>query len=75
MMSLDPRLGVFFEASGETPSIDHFPPWLYFSKLATEFFSLPSSKYLCFVPTSCLDGSHEGDVIAHETTHNEYLRM
>jgi hypothetical protein len=75
MMSLDPRLGEFVGTPSETPSLDPFPPRLSFSELATELSASPSIEDSCFVPPLCLDGSHQGASLAHETTHNEYLCM
>jgi len=75
MMSFDLGLGAFAKASIILPSLDPFPPWFYFSELATDFFALPSYEDLCFEPTSCLDGNHQGSDLAHETTQDEYLRI
>jgi hypothetical protein len=46
-----------------------------FSELATEFSASPSIEDSHFVLPLCLDGAHQGASLAHETTHNEYLRM
>jgi hypothetical protein len=46
---------------------------LSFSKLSTEFFTTPSIEDSHFILPSCLDGSHQGDSLAHKTTHDEYL--
>jgi hypothetical protein len=74
MASLNTGLGEFVGASIETPNIDPFPPWLSFSKLATKLFVSPSIEYLHFVPPSCVDGCHQGDNVAQETTYDEYLQ-
>jgi hypothetical protein len=65
MMSLNLVLGAFSKAFSEPPSLDPFPPCLYFLELSIEFFATPSIKYLGFVLPSCLDGAHQGDSLAH----------
>jgi hypothetical protein len=73
-MSLYSKQGALDGTSSRPPSIDPFPPWLYFSQLASEFSYIPSTKYLCFVLPLCIYGSHQGYSIAQKTTHDEYLR-
>jgi hypothetical protein len=75
MMSLDTRLGAFAGAPNRPPSLGPFHPWISFSELTTKFFSSPSIEDSCFILPLCLDGSHQGGSITHETTHNEYLIM
>jgi hypothetical protein len=75
MMSCDPILVEFSWESSRPPSLDPFPPWLYFSKLSTEFYDTPSIEDSRFILPSCLDGSHQGYSLYRETTHNEYLCM
>ena len=57
------------------PSIDPFPPWLSFLELSIEFSDPFPIEYLCFIPPSCLDDHHQGAILAHETTHDESLRL
>jgi hypothetical protein len=73
MMSIDLRLGEFTGESSRPPSLDPFLPQISFLELSTEFYASLSIEDLCFVPPSCLDGSHQGVVIAQKTTHDEYL--
>jgi hypothetical protein len=75
MMSLDLRPGALVGTSNRPPSLDPLQPWIYFSELAIEFSTTPSLEDLRFVLPSCLDGSHQGAFVAHETTHDEYLRL
>jgi hypothetical protein len=72
-MSLDPGLGEFVGASRRPLSLDPFLPQLSFSKLSIEFSSSRYTKDLCFVPPLHLVGHYKGVVIAHETTHDEYV--
>jgi len=74
MRSLDPRLGSFARESIRPPIIDPFHPWLSFSQLSTKFSTFTSFEYFCFVPPSCLDGSHQGVVVSQKTTPDQYLR-
>jgi hypothetical protein len=73
MMSLDPGMRAYVEASNIPPIINSFLPLFSFSKLATKFSATPPLKDFHVVLPSCLDGSHQGAFIAHKTTHNEYL--
>jgi len=56
-------------------SLDPFSPRLYFSELATELSTSPSIEDSFFITSLHLDGAHQGDSLACETTHNEYLHM
>jgi hypothetical protein len=75
MTILDPRLGEIAEETNRASNIGHFRHWLSFSELVANFYALPSYKYFCFVPTSFLDGNHQGASISHETTHYECLQL
>jgi hypothetical protein len=75
MMSDDSILGAFSRDSSETPSLNLFPHWLSFSKLAKESYAILFTKDLCFLLPSCLDGSHQGDFITHKISPSKYLRM
>jgi hypothetical protein len=75
MMSLDPRLGLFTRSSNGAPSIHPFHPQIFCSELPIELSTSHSIEDSHFVLSSCLDVSHQGASIAHETTHDEYLCM
>jgi hypothetical protein len=74
MMIRDPRLGALARESNIPPSLTPFPPWIYFSKVSIKFYASHYLEDFHFVPPSCLDGSHQGDIVAHNTTHDEYLQ-
>jgi len=74
-MSFDSRLGEFAGSSSRSPSLDPFPPHIYFLELTIEFSASHYKEYLRFIPRLCLDGNHQGAVVAHKTTHDKYLRL